>query len=271
MRQFAPAVLAAFLLLTPALSQSQPPAARTLVAVLAHDDDEDPAGPALARYAREGVQVYLLIATDGGQGTGFAAARGDTVPRDQELVRMRTEEAQCAAKAIGAKPPILLNFPDGKLGDYIGDRSLTYRLTDRIAMELQRLHPDVIVTWGPEGGMGHPDHRMVSNIVTQLQRAGAPGVPERVFFMYLPAEAIRVMNPQRGVPPLVLPDARYVTVHVPFGPEDLQAAGRSMTCHRSQFTAEIVQRVEAASARVWNGTIPFVPAFPTAPLTDLFR
>jgi hypothetical protein len=62
-----------------------------------------------------------------------------------------------------------------------------------------------------------------------------------------------------------------VTVHVPFGPEDLQAAGRSMTCHRSQFTAEIVQRVEAASARVWNGTIPFVPAFPTAPLTDLFR
>jgi hypothetical protein len=96
-------------------------------------------------------------------------------------------------------------------------------------------------------------------------------VPERVFFMYMTAEAIRVMNPQRGVPPLVLPDARYVTAHVPFSPEDLQAAGRSMACHRSQFTAEIVQRVEAASARVWNGAIPFVPAFPTAPLTDLFR
>jgi LmbE family N-acetylglucosaminyl deacetylase len=271
MRQFAPAVLAALLLLKPALSQSQPPGTRTLVAVLAHDDDEDPAGPALARYAREGVQVYLLIATDGGQGTGFAAARGDAVPRDQELVRMRTEEAQCAAQALGAKAPILLNFPDGRLGDYVGDRSLSYRLTERIATELQRLHPDVIVTWGPEGGMGHPDHRMVSNIVTQLQRAGAAGVPDRVFFMYVPAEAIRVMNPQRGVPPLVLPDARYVTVHVPFSPDDSQAAARSMACHRSQFTAEIVQRVEAASARVWNGAIPLVPAFPTTPLTDLFR
>jgi N-acetyl-1-D-myo-inositol-2-amino-2-deoxy-alpha-D-glucopyranoside deacetylase len=171
MRHFAPAVLAALLPLTPALSQSQPAGTRTLVAVLAHDDDEDPAGPAFARYAREGVQVHLLIATDGGQGTGFATARGDTVPPDQELVRMRTEEAQCAAQALGARPPILLNFPDGRLGDYIGDRSLTYRLTERIATELQRLHPDVIVTWGPEGGMGHPDHRMIGNIVTQLQRA----------------------------------------------------------------------------------------------------
>jgi LmbE family N-acetylglucosaminyl deacetylase len=271
MPRLTPAVLAMLLLFAPAISRSQQAATRTLVAVLAHDDDEDPAGPALARYAREGVQVYLLIATDGGQGTGFAAARGVTIPPEQELARMRTEEAQCAARAIGAKTPILLNFPDGKLGDYIGDRSLTYRLTDRIAVELQRLHPDVIVTWGPEGGMGHPDHRMISNIVTQLQRARAPGVPDRVFFMYIPAEGIQAMNPQRGVPPLVLPDARYVTVHVPFTPEDLQAATRSMTCHRSQFTPEIVQRVEAASAGAWNGTIPFVPAFPTAPLSDLFR
>jgi LmbE family N-acetylglucosaminyl deacetylase len=165
--------------------------------VLAHPDDEDPVAPILARYAREGVQVHLLIASDGGQGTGFAAARGETAPpRDQELVRVRTEEARCAAQALGAKPPILLNFPDGKLGDYAGDRALVYRLTQRIAEELQRLHPDVIVTWGPDGGTGHPDHRMVSNIVTQLQRAGAPGVPERVFYMYMPAEAMRTMFPQ---------------------------------------------------------------------------
>jgi len=59
-----------------------------------------------------------------------------------------------------------------------GAKLLVYRLTQRIAEELQRLRPHVILTWGPEGGMGHPDHRMVSNIATQLQRAGAPGVPE---------------------------------------------------------------------------------------------
>jgi LmbE family N-acetylglucosaminyl deacetylase len=268
---FMPIALAAFLFFTQERLLSQASGSRTLVAVLAHADDEDPAAPIVARYAREGVQVHLLIATDGGQGTGFAAARGDTGPRDQELVRVRTEEARCAAQALGVKPPILLGFPDGRLGDYAGDRTLAYRLTQRIAEELQRLRPDVILTWGPEGGMGHPDHRMVSTIVTQLQRAGAPGVPERVFYIYLPAEAMRAMNPQRGEPPLLVPDVRYATARVPFSPQDLQAAARSMACHTSQFTDEVVQRVHAAAARVWNGAIPLVPAFPTPPITDLFQ
>ena len=42
--------------------------ARTLVAVWAHADDEGPVGPILARYAREGAQVHMIIATDGAQG-----------------------------------------------------------------------------------------------------------------------------------------------------------------------------------------------------------
>ena len=271
MHGFIPIVLAALLFFTQEKLLSQATGPRTLVAVLAHPDDEDPVAPLLARYAREGVQVHLVIATDGGQGTGFAAARGDTPPAEQDLVRARTEEAHCAAQALGLKPPILLGFADGKLGDYAGDRALVYRLTQRIAEELQRLHPDVIVTWGPEGGMGHPDHRMISNIVTQLQRAGAPGVPERVFYMYMPAEAMRAMNPQRGEPPLLVPDARLATVRVSFGPEDLQASARSMACHKSQFTAAVVERVQSAAARIWNGAIPLIPAFPTAPITELFR
>ena len=42
--------------------------ARTLVAVWAHADDAGPVAPILARYAREGVQVHMIIATDGAQG-----------------------------------------------------------------------------------------------------------------------------------------------------------------------------------------------------------
>ena len=48
------------------------------------------------------------------------------------------------------------------------------------------------------------------------------------------------------------------------------AAG-SMACHKSQFTPEIVQRVQAAAARFWNGAIPLIPGFTTAPITGLFR
>jgi LmbE family N-acetylglucosaminyl deacetylase len=267
---YASLVVAALLLAPPGVTVSQG-TPKTLVAVLAHADDEGPAAPMLARYAREGVQVYFLIATDGGQGTGFAAARGETSPGEQELVRLRTEEARCAAQALGAKPPLLLSFPDGKLGDYAGDRALAFRLTQSIAQELQRLRPDVIVTWGPEGGPGHPDHRMIHSIVTQLQRAGAPGVPDRIFHMYLPAEAMRVMRPDRGTPPFLVPNARYATVRVSFTEEDLQNGKRSMACHKSQFTAEMVESVHPAMARLWNGAVALIPAFPTAPVTDLFR
>jgi LmbE family N-acetylglucosaminyl deacetylase len=257
------------------LPQAAPSGAapKTLVAVLAHPDDEAPVAPILARYAREGAQVYLLIVTDGVAGAGQQGhiPRPDSAPQGEALVRQRAEEARCAAEALGVMPPIRLEFPDGKLGDYVGDRGLIYRLTQRMAEELARLRPDAVLTWGPDGGIGHPDHRMVSNVVTQLQRAGAPGVPERVFYMYLTVESIRAMNPQRGVPPLVIPQAKYFTVRVPFEPVDLQAAERSMACHRSQFTPEVVQRVAPATARAWNGAVSLVPAFPTSPGTDLFR
>src|SRR5688572_19607279 len=249
-------------------------AQRTLVAVLAHADDEAAAGPVLARYAREGVQVYLVIASDGSAGSGSSGGylvRSDSGPVGDSLVKARVEEARCAAAALGAREPIFLGFPDGKLGDYPGDRSLMYRLTERIAREIERLRPDVVISWGPDGGTGHPDHRLVSNIVTQLQRAGAPGMPERLFYMYLPVEAFRMLNPQRGEPPLLLPQPKYFTVQVPFTPADLDASQKSMACHRSQYTPETLQRMLPAQARVLNGKIAFIPASTTTSGDDLFR
>jgi LmbE family N-acetylglucosaminyl deacetylase len=91
---------ATLLVSVPMISFARATTTRTLVAVLAHADDEGPAAPMLARYAREGAQVNLLIATDGGQGTGFALARGETAPPQGELARARTEEARCAAAAL---------------------------------------------------------------------------------------------------------------------------------------------------------------------------
>jgi LmbE family N-acetylglucosaminyl deacetylase len=148
---------------------------------------------------------------------------------------------------------------------------LLYRLTARVAEELARLRPDAVITWGPEGGMGHPDHRLVSTVVAQLVRAGAPGMPERLYYMYMPAEAFRAMYPQRGAPPWLVPEAKYVTVRVPFTPADLESAQNSTRCHRSQFTTEALARVLPEQARLWNGVIPLAPAFSTAAGADVFR
>jgi LmbE family N-acetylglucosaminyl deacetylase len=259
------AVIAAVILVPGQVAIGQEPA-RTLVAVWAHADDEGPVAPILARYAREGVQVHMIIATDGAQG-----AANTSVPRGPEIAKLRAEEARCSARALGIQPPILLGFPDGALGHYNADPAMLFRLTQRVHEELQRLRPDVLITWGPDGGYGHPDHRIISSIVTQLVRAGAPGVPQRVFYASLPAEGIRAMNPDRGVPPLVIPQASLLTVRVSFTDADFDAGRRSFECHKTQVPQEAVDRVIPAMRDAWKGEIRLSPMVPQAPSNDLFR
>src|SRR5262245_19104678 len=262
-------VIGMLMLVVPVISMSRSSGqatSRTLVSVWAHPDDEVPIGPVLARYAREGVKVYLIIATDGAQGAAnTSAARGP------EVAKLRVAEARCSAEALGINPPILLGFPDGALGNYAADPSMLFRLTDQLVKELQRLRPDAVITWGPDGGYGHPDHRLVSSIVTQLARAEAPGMPQRVFYSSIPAEGIRAMNPARGEPPYVIPQPRLLNMRVDFTEADFDAGRRAMACHRSQFSDETIDRVVAAMRVVGKGQVALSPMVPQPAATDLFK
>lgn len=195
-------------------------------------------------------------------GFGGKDPAGDVDAASRALIATRTEEAQCAARALGAAPPILLGFPDAKLGDYLSDRGLLAKVTARLAEELARLRPNAIVTWGPDGGSGHPDHRLVSALVTQLVRAGAPGTTDRLFYMHFPADAARSINPQRTPPPFLTPDEKYVTTVVTFTPADANAAQRAVACHRSQFAPDVVERMTTVMAQAWNGRLQLAPMRP---------
>src|SRR5687768_12070390 len=133
MRVIVCTVVAALVLVSGSIARGQGKA-RTLVAVWAHADDEGPVAPILARYAREGVQVHMIIVTDGAQG-----AANTSVPRGPEIAKLRVEEARCSAEALGLQPPILLGVPDGELGTYLRDPAMLFRLTQRLHEELQRL------------------------------------------------------------------------------------------------------------------------------------
>ena len=71
---------------------------RTLLAVLAHPDDESYGiGGTLARYADEGVDVHVAIATDGAAGSIDEKWQGDR----SRLVDVRTQEVSRAAEVLG--------------------------------------------------------------------------------------------------------------------------------------------------------------------------
>src|SRR5688500_17345876 len=83
----------------------------TLVAIFAHPDDESIVSPALARYARDGAKVYVVIATDGRKGVSRHAG----IPGGDSLATVRAGEARCSAAALGVQPPVLLGFEDAGL------------------------------------------------------------------------------------------------------------------------------------------------------------
>ncbi len=132
---------------------------RRLMAVLAHPDDESLGfGGTLARYAAAGIETSLVCATRGERGwTGEPAA----YPGPRALGRLREGELLAAAAALGIADVKLLNYIDGELPRADPSAAIT-----RIVAELRRVRPDVVVTFGPDGAYGHPDHVAISQLTT---------------------------------------------------------------------------------------------------------
>ena len=130
-----------------------------LLAVLAHPDDESLGfGGTLARYATEGVDTYLVTATRGERGRfGSLGKGGDPA----EVGRVREAELRAAAGVLGIREVSILNYPDGALDQV--DAATAIRA---VVSHIRRIQPAVVVTFGPEGAYGHPDHIAISQFTT---------------------------------------------------------------------------------------------------------
>ena len=161
------AVLCAALLI-PCNSPAAKQDARTpvLLAVFAHPDDESTVSAVLAKYAAAGVRVYLATATDGR--LGVAAHAGTTA--GDSLAATRAEELKCTTEKLGINPPIMFGLYDQlKMGEGLQlHMAQLAEMRDRVTKLFEELQPDAVITWGPSGWTGHPDHRLVSDIVTEV-------------------------------------------------------------------------------------------------------
>jgi len=140
------------------------------MAVLAHPDDESLGfGGTLAKYAAEGAEVSLVTATLG-QGGRYRGHRPGTPehPGPDALERMREHELRAAAAALGIRDVHLLGYRDTQL-----DRADPREATGRIAAAVRRARPDVVLTFGPDGAYGHPDHIAISQLTTGALVAAA--------------------------------------------------------------------------------------------------
>lgn len=190
-----------------------------LMVITAHPDDESLyCGGLIARYAR-GKPVIVTL-TRGGSGRALGMCDRDDLPsvREKELCK--------AAQELGVAHADVHDLPDGQLASY-ADQAVAL-----VEESLRRWRPTLVVTFGPNGMNGHPDHMAAHRVVlAALDRVEHP--PDQVWFT---ASADGYTEPARPgyLPPvevnrLALPVSHTVQVGTM-----LTRKLRALGCHETQ-------------------------------------
>ena len=97
-----------------------------------------------------------------------------------------------ASKVLGISEVRLLDYPDGAL-DHVDPREAAAK----IAAHMKRIRPHVVLTFGPEGAYGHPDHIAISQMTTAA-------------IMYAAGSAHEAHSLDRGDPPHQVSKLYYI-------------------------------------------------------------
>jgi LmbE family N-acetylglucosaminyl deacetylase len=218
-----------------------------VVSFHAHPDDEAllTAGT-LAKAVVDGHRVVLVMATAGESGLASTHLTGDLSLGDRRL-----DELTASAGVIGCARVVLLGYGDsGMDGTANPDRSPfahadVDEAAQRLAAILREESADVLTTYDPAGGYGHPDHVQVHRVgVRAAEIAGTSVVLEATADRALLQRVVRFLRRIRFLlPGLFIPSAdqaytaRTDLTHVVDITETVDVKRAAIKAHASQSTA----------------------------------
>jgi LmbE family N-acetylglucosaminyl deacetylase len=190
---------------------------RVALAVYAHPDDADVAcGGTLARWARAGTAVHLVVCTDGGKGTF------DPKVESKKLVVTRAAELEESSAVIGLASVANLGYPDGELVDADEFRFALVEWVRRLRPDVVCSHDPTAVFFGQEY-FNHRDHRIVGTV---LLDAVAPAAALPLYFPQAgPAHQVTTVLLSGTLEP-----DEWVDVS-----ETIECKAAAVECHRTQF------------------------------------
>ena len=125
----------------------------TILGIWAHPDDEAYLSGGLMALARaNGQRVVCVTATRGELGTADPVAW----PPDRLAAERTRELAECLA-ILGVHEHHWLDYRDGGCAAADAPTAIS-----RLAELVAQIRPDTVLTFGPDGLTGHPDHQAVS-------------------------------------------------------------------------------------------------------------
>lgn len=252
---------------------------RRVVGLFAHpDDDTYGVGGALARHAGSGVRVTVVLTTSGEAGQ-IADPSLATRP---SLGPVREDEDRRSWAALGLEPDLrFLRYPDGGVAGVPAEDLVAAYLD--VLLEIQ---PDVVVTFGPDGVTGHPDHVAVGAAATDafhLARGRAQGGLHRLLYTVLSesrlvgldeqlrARGLEPLDPSQALVPRGVPD-RSVGMKVDCA-DVFDRKVEALRCHRTQGEMEDIPYdlwPEVLGREEFQVAWPDRPAADPA-LTDVFE
>jgi len=143
---------------------------KTILAVGAHPDDLDfSSAGTIAKFAREGGEVFYLIISDGSRGGHKVKFAG------RKLAGIRKKEQLAAARVLGVKNVFFLNLQDGEIEN-------TRLLRKKIVKAVRKTRPDIVFCFDPANlafdgpKLFHRDHRQAAEAVFDAvyPAAGSP-------------------------------------------------------------------------------------------------
>jgi N-acetyl-1-D-myo-inositol-2-amino-2-deoxy-alpha-D-glucopyranoside deacetylase len=220
---------------------------KSLLAIFAHPDDEAfGLGGTLAKAAAQGADVQLICATRGEAGK---IMHPDIAP-DSNVAEVREQELNDACQALGIKPPLFLDYQDSGRQDRVQtDNPKALMNIDEMDLEqslipyIERLQPQILLTFDPHGVYGHIDHLKIHRAATAaFWSAGnyVPHAPKRLYYTAVSTEWFSTMQAERPTSPLAQLDPKR------YGRDEMSFAARvdishysaqKLTCikaHRSQ-------------------------------------
>ncbi len=133
----------------------------SVMGAYAHPDDEQGISGCMIKYGRRGVKTTLVCATRGE--AGEIAPGVDAAP--ENLGAVREQEMRCAAQIMQVQNLYFLDYCDsGMAGTPINEDPLSFHqaplleVAGKLTRMVRRERPQVMLTFDPWGGYGHPDH-----------------------------------------------------------------------------------------------------------------
>lgn len=208
-------------------------AKKTILFAGAHPDDETAISEGLSYFSRQGYTVYVIIATNGKDGT-----RVTSIPGGDSLGNLRKNESICGCKTLGLQPPIF--FEINRLDTKYGVREhfkAHQQLLDSLRATVLRINPDIIITAGPDGDTHHVEHIVVGAAVTELLLA--EGWVEKYPLYYFGFKKDMAVQDELGYV-----DEQYFNVAMKHEAADKRNAIAALPCYATQYTAAELKEEE---------------------------